>query len=310
MLANKEPPKAGLFDHLFDLLGRRTSLSVGRECASSLIWMLCILSIRWALGMLSRVPVVGFLSQVPHAVVCALPLLMQLLDSYFSFIGECFPLLPVRIVETVLGRMSVSWLALVVVPSQFVGCVMGIVVFKTLLPFAVVEVGFSSIFLSIFFFLTFSSGKTSPPPKPPPHQIKTHVQPLTPPSTNVGAGGLASMGLEAALLCAYSCLVIAIPELLQVNRASRLLLSLPVGLVLLLAAAADSRFCFHPTAGGALWLVDRLDAAVTAGHGGSLTIDQALVPLEGFMGPALGGIIAGLVCLKYFPDDPASWKRK
>lgn len=118
-----------------------------------------------------------------------------------------------------------------------------------------------------------------------------------------------NMGFEAALLCAYTCLVIAIPALLQVNRASRLLLSLPVGLVLLLAATADARFCFHPTARGALWLVDRLDVAA-AGPEGGLTMDQALVQLEGFMGPALGGIVAGLVCIKYFPDDPSSWKRK
>lgn len=150
MLANKEPPKAGLFDHLFDLLGRRTSLSIGLECASSLIWMLCILSIRGALGVLSRVSTVGFLSQVPHAFVCALPLLLQLLESYFPFMGESFPLLPVRIAETVLGRISVSWLALVVVPSHFIGCVMGIVIFKTLLPFVTVEVSWLASLLFLF----------------------------------------------------------------------------------------------------------------------------------------------------------------
>jgi hypothetical protein len=31
--------------------------------------------------------------------------------------------------------------------------------------------------------------------------------------------------------------------------------------------------------------------------------------VEHVIGPILGALLAGFVCLKLFPDDPASWKR-
>lgn len=134
VLANKEPPKAGAMDHLFDLLGKSTALRFGRECASATIWMLCILLIRSALS------TVGCLSLVPNAFVFALPFLIQLLVSFFPFMSKCFPLLPVRIAETVLGRMEIAHLVMVVLPSHLIGCIMGVVLFKALLPFCPVEV--------------------------------------------------------------------------------------------------------------------------------------------------------------------------
>lgn len=139
----------------------------------------------------------------------------------------------------------------------------------------------------------------------------TILQPLTPPDIHGHAKGMPGMFVEAALLCVYSCLIIAIPELLSVNRASPYLLSIPVGLLLLLGAVACPQLCFHPIARGALWLVGGLEGGGSDAErmGMSLSLDQALEQAEGMMGPMLGGILAGLVCMKYFPDDPASWMR-
>jgi len=120
-------------DSLLKILGSQTALLLGTESAAVTVWMLVVLSLRSVLASL------GLLSLVPHGLVFALPLLMQLVDSVVPFLGDCLPLLSLRITETVLGRIQTSKLA-VMIPAHFIGCVLGAVVFKTLVPIAPVEV--------------------------------------------------------------------------------------------------------------------------------------------------------------------------
>ena len=132
-LKNEEPPAKGMADSLLGVLGSQTALLLGTESAAVTVWMLVVLSLRSVLASL------GLLSLVPHGLVFALPLLMQLVDSVVPFLGDCLPLLSLRITETVLGRIPTSKLA-VMIPAHFIGCVLGAVVFKTLVPIAPVEV--------------------------------------------------------------------------------------------------------------------------------------------------------------------------
>ena len=136
LLANAAPPKKGIFDALFiDILGFESAHLLGTESASVASWMFVVLGVRSILSS------VGLLGVVPHGLVFALPLLMHLLDSVFPFIGDCLPLLPLRITETVLGRVESKELA-VIIPAHFIGCIFGAVVFKTIFPFAPLEVSF------------------------------------------------------------------------------------------------------------------------------------------------------------------------
>jgi hypothetical protein len=38
-------------------------------------------------------------------------------------------------------------------------------------------------------------------------------------------------------------------------------------------------------------------------------VDTHLLQVEHLIGPILGALLAGFICLKLFPDDPSSWKR-
>lgn len=136
-LRNEDPPKKGVVDSLLGVLGSQTALLLGTESAAVTVWMLVVLSLRSVLASL------GLLSFVPHGLVFALPLLMQLVDSVLPFLGDCLPLLSLRITETVLGRIQLSKLA-VLIPAHFIGCVLGAVVFKTLVPIAPIEVSGST----------------------------------------------------------------------------------------------------------------------------------------------------------------------
>ena len=131
--ASPEAPKRGAVEGLSELLGRPAALLFGAESASVAAWMFVILALRSALA------AAGLLGAVPHALVFTLPAAMQLADSVVPFLGDCLPLLPLRITEMVMGRLKSSKLA-IVIPSHFIGCILGAVLFKTLLPIAPAEV--------------------------------------------------------------------------------------------------------------------------------------------------------------------------
>jgi hypothetical protein len=66
-------------------------------------------------------------------------LLLQMVSKIIPFMSESAPLVPVRVVECILGRVSSSHF-LVVFPAHFLGSIVGIVVFQYICPEFLIEV--------------------------------------------------------------------------------------------------------------------------------------------------------------------------
>jgi hypothetical protein len=65
----------------------------------------------------------------------------------------------------------------------------------------------------------------------------------------------------------------------------------------------DKTSTFSPAANYALWCV--------SGNAMSMKkFSRESLQVEHIIGPLLGAIVAGYICIKLFPDDPTSWKRK
>lgn len=98
------------------------------------------------------------------------------------------------------------------------------------------------------------------------------------------------------MTCAYICTIVAIPELLEVNRLPAYLVSVPI-VLLMMIGVPNRGSLFNPAALYALSYVN--------GQTSGLWNFQA----EHLIGPILGAIAAGLLCSKLFPDDPGSWRK-
>ena len=101
---------------------------------------------------------------------------------------------------------------------------------------------------------------------------------------------------ECIVTCLYICTIVAIPELLEVNRLPAYLVSLPI-IIVMLIKVPDRGSTFNPAALYALWYVNGQSSG------------QWNFQAEHLIGPILGAIVAGVICVKLFPDDPTSWKK-
>lgn len=104
-----------------------------------------------------------------------------------------------------------------------------------------------------------------------------------------------SVSTEAIATALYCASIVAVPELLKVNKMSPYLLSIPV-IPLMLIGIPHGTSTFSPAAQLALWFV---------GSG-----DLSSLHLSHVIGPCVGACLGGFLCIKLFPDDPMSWKRK
>ena len=200
-----------MIELLWDLLAKKIVQVFGRECASASLWMFFTMCLR-AFLVVSRVD-----AWVPYGVVFSLPYFIQQLAVYCpSVMSDVHPILPTRLAESILGRISPSKLT-VIIPAHFLGCIFGAVLFKTvcpLVPDAVFE-----------------------------------------PVTYDSAHWLEGMLFESAVVCVYICTVIGVPDLLEVNRLPAYLLSLPI-IPMMLVKVPDRGSTFNPAAVYALWYVN------------------------------------------------------
>jgi hypothetical protein len=147
--------------------------------ASASIMMITSLSIRTFCVFL------GIDHYIPFGFIFAFPSVVQILSIILPFTDTSNPLLIVRIAETLMGRICPSKLT-VVIPAHFLGCIVGTVCFRTVLPFvplAVVQPVVSSANLSPLF---------------------TGVKEVVP-------------------VCLYVCCYLTVPDVLEVNKLSRFL---------------------------------------------------------------------------------------
>lgn len=99
----------------------------------------------------------------------------------------------------------------------------------------------------------------------------------------------------------YILCSISLPSLLETNRLSTKWVSLPI-IPLMFFSVPDKTSSFNPAAVYALWLVGNADSSGTAN-------EFPLQPLH-IAAPVIGAVLAGLICVQFFPDDPACWMRR
>jgi hypothetical protein len=71
---------------------------------------------------------------IPIGFLCGFPFVIQILAKYIPTLKHNFPLLPVRLAECLVGKASIAKLFLLF-PAHFLGSVIGLVWFRTMLPF-------------------------------------------------------------------------------------------------------------------------------------------------------------------------------
>mmetsp|Transcript_2251 Transcript_2251/g.4199 ORF Transcript_2251/g.4199 Transcript_2251/m.4199 type:complete len:265 (+) Transcript_2251:15-809(+) len=242
-----------------NVLGKKASQTFGQECASAAIWMFVILLLRTLLFLL------GLTSSVPNGLIFSFPFFIQMVAKIIPFMKESAPLVPVRVVECILGRVSSSHF-LVVFPAHFLGCIVGIVVFQFFCPQSFIEV----------------------------------IQPVQYPHERLS---LIALVLETLLVTCFCVLLVVAKELLVLNKCKETWLSVLM-LPLYAFVPVEQSPTFNPAALYALWYVHMVGSGTSPDN----FQKTSLIQIEHILGPVLGGILAGLVCLRFFPDDPSSWK--
>lgn len=125
--------------------------------------------------------------------------------------------------------------------------------------------------------------------------LQCGLQPVVYPPTETIVAVLYGTSVEAFLSAIYCTIVLVLPELLSVNKLPSYLLCVPI-LPLMTVGTPIVSSTFNPAATYTLWFT------------GSLSWQQ--FQLVHFIGPCVGGYLAGVICCRVFPDDPLSWKKK
>ena len=182
-------------------------------------------------------------------------------------------MLPVRLTESVMGRISPPQL-LVVIPAHILGSMIGMVFFS-LITFYIPYFP-----LSVFDPIVYKADKFIFP----------------------------KLIIEVLVVFIYNVMIIILPELLTVNKLSPNLISfvaVPLSLI--------SNTTFHPAALFVLWYVSNGHEWTIWPHmiekSNVISISSEPLQLEYLLSPLLASLLAGLFCNKFFPDDPKAWRR-
>ena len=181
------------------------------------------------------------------------------------------------------GRIKASKLT-VIVPAHFLGCILGRVLFQTCQLTGNIEVQCLSINRGVLFDLT--------------NLISIFFK-VTRPIAYDEQQWFYGLLVEIFVVCTFNCIIIALPEILVVNKLSDAWLSIPT-IPLMLLAAPNKTAIFSPAALYALRYVN--------GSIGDAVCSP--VQIEHFIGPLIGAALAGFICLRLFPDDPKTWIRR
>lgn len=122
---------------LSTILGKRLALLFGKECLRSSTWMCISLFIRYLVSMFYLE------NYIPVGMIFSFPYIIQLVCLYVPWMESktlCnIPLLPIRLAESILGRVTPIKLT-VVIPAHFLGCILGAVMFRTFFPYVSLSV--------------------------------------------------------------------------------------------------------------------------------------------------------------------------
>lgn len=123
---------SAIVNFLSSILGKKLALLFGKECLRSSTWMCISLFIRYLVS-------VFYLEKyIPIGMIFSFPYIIQIVCVYVPWMESktfCnIPLLPIRLAESILGRITPIKLT-VVIPAHFLGCILGAVMFRTFFPY-------------------------------------------------------------------------------------------------------------------------------------------------------------------------------
>jgi hypothetical protein len=265
-------PKSSVDVMIWGLLSNDSLIVFGEECGSAVVMMTLVLLLR------SLITVMGlgttYFSLVEVLVYS--PYCIQFLMTKFPFMTK-YPLLPVRVAESAMGRISSSEL-MMIIPAHVLGNILALTLFRTLCPFAP-----WSVFQPIVF---------------------DQWAPF-------------DLVIVFTAVFMYVSVVLVTPDLLVANKASSKLLTIPTVPFLLLNLRKCSTlnpttiyamwYINHCEASWSPllllkeWYASNLSVLSSAGSQ-SLQLEYILISLFAALG-------AGLFLKRAFPDD-GSWLRK
>ena len=177
---------------------------------------------------------------VPAGLIFASPMLIAVIKKRVPLFNMT-ALLPIRIAECILGRVNMVKLG-VSIPAHFAGCLLGIVVFRTCVPYVPFEV-----LTPISYTTSFYSG-----PAPDQSDAGSMLSSLY---TLLDSRNFTAFGdLIGAVLVVfiYTLLNLILPQILYVNKLPNQVLS-AVLLPVMLWRVGGSCSSFHPVAQYCLW---------------------------------------------------------
>lgn len=241
-------------EKLWEVLGWNLIQLFGKDCATSMIWMIIGLLLRYLANLL------GF-SHLSYYYFFGCPVVLKVLNKYFPIMEKNSPILPFRLVESILGRLTPVQI-LVIIPAHFLGCILGVAIFYCLFPL-------------------------------------NRDLALSPIIYNESTATFRLIS-EALLVFVYCVELVAIPEMLSVNKLPSSLIHFGL-LPLLYISPLKKGTVYDPSILYSLWYMQNLFCDKS---------DHLSLQIEHFVGPTIGAIAAGLLCSRFFPDDPLHWKRK
>jgi hypothetical protein len=177
---------------------------------------------------------------------------------------------------------------IVIIFAHFLGCIFGVAVFSFIFPFAPLYV----------------------------------FQPL---DYSDGSSDIYGLIIETVVVCLYTCIIIALPELLKINKLSPYLVSVPIVPLIYYGVPSE----FNPAASFALWYIDSrsnindnindvishdtnetIIVQLLRGQNNAILEFISVIHKEHIIGPIIAAVMAGLICTIYFPEDSSSRKIK
>mmetsp|Transcript_24322 Transcript_24322/g.34879 ORF Transcript_24322/g.34879 Transcript_24322/m.34879 type:complete len:285 (+) Transcript_24322:27-881(+) len=282
---------------MWDFLNSNIAILIGEESLNSFLWMSLVI-----MGRIACI-LTGLVKFIPDGVIFGiLPVAIISMCSSFNFFPSSSALflpLPVRLTESVMGRLNPQEL-LVLIPAHVFGSLMSITCASVL-----------SSSISGLSDLAFQPIAFNQPPT-----ISLYM-------------------LEIFLTTCFIISLIVLPQLFEVNRLNPSLIWIPLAAINLIGG---NILTFNPVGIYTLWFVNngstwslgtRLlnKAAVYASSflgrdiitntvynststQTFLTSPHSYLSIGHIIAPMAAAIIAGIICNCIFPDDPTTWLRK
>lgn len=267
-------PKTSFDMVLWGMLSNNLLIVFGEECGSAVVLMTLVLLLRTVITMIGLgTTYFNFIEVIVYSPYC-----IQCLMSKLPFMTK-FPLLPVRVAESIMARISSPEL-MMVIPAHVLGNIMGLTLFKIICPFAPSIVFQTAVFEQWAPF---------------------------------------ELVIVLIAVFMYVCVMLVTPDILVANKISLKMLSIPTIPFLLINPKCSTLnpttiyatwYINHCEATWSpLLLLKEMSTTNSLNLSGLTPTGQQSLPLDYILVSLFAALCAGLVIKRFFPED-GSWLRK